>query len=108
MFCPKCNSELIFKKVPETKWWEFWKKSGNKEYVCPNCGVIHFRYVLENINEEEKRMKYIFYEEQKMPCCGSKSFIEGPTGGLCINIKCTQCNTWFNITPILGTIEKIK
>ncbi len=36
------------------------------------------------------------------PDCGSKEFLEGPRGGLCVNIQCTRCATRLNVAQIPG------
>ena len=36
-------------------------------------------------------------EEQTCPDCGSKTFYEGPSGGLAANIKCVGCDSEFNV-----------
>ena len=42
----------------------------------------------------------IFYVEGLMPCCGKPlSFIRGPRGGNCTNIKCSHCGEKWNIGP---------
>jgi len=44
-----------------------------------------------------------------MPCCGAEEFRLGPRGGLCTNIKCSECGEEFNVVlsgdPVY--IEKI-
>jgi hypothetical protein len=56
---------------------------------------------------DEKRMVEELYKKGKMPCCGGTQFVEGPSGGLSINIKCVDCGEWFNICPSMKLIEKI-
>lgn len=34
--------------------------------------------------------------EDGCPFCKSQKFLEGPHGGLCINIKCADCGATFN------------
>ena len=48
-----------------------------------------------------------FYGKNKMPCCGSISYYEGPTGGASMNITCTECKKRFNICQPIGLIEEI-
>jgi hypothetical protein len=33
------------------------------------------------------------------PDCGGDSFLRGPEGGLCTNIKCAHCGACFNFCP---------
>lgn len=32
----------------------------------------------------------------KCPDCGSEEFLQGPSGGLSVNIQCDKCKHWFN------------
>lgn len=43
------------------------------------------------------------------PDCGHEGFYEGPSGGLSTNIFCANstCGQGFNVTPIIGTAERI-
>jgi hypothetical protein len=61
----------------------------------------------QNSRYDEERMKKEFYKKGKLPCCGNTKFIEGPSGGLSLNIKCAACGEWFNICPEMEFIEKI-
>ena len=36
-----------------------------------------------------------------------KGFIEGPSGGLCQNVFCSQCGQGYNLTPLINTAEYI-
>ena len=40
------------------------------------------------------------------PDCGSNDFLEGPSGGLSINIKCAKCDHKFNDMWVFG-VERI-
>lgn len=42
----------------------------------------------------------------KCPDCGSEEFLQGPSGGLSINMQCAKCNHWFNHMGFFG-IERI-
>lgn len=43
---------------------------------------------------------------QGCPDCGNKDFLEGPSGGLCVNFKCNKCGSTFNDMGPFG-IERI-
>lgn len=44
----------------------------------------------------------------KCPDCRKKTkFLEGPHGGMSVNIKCASCSARFNITPAIGHAERI-
>lgn len=36
------------------------------------------------------------------PDCGGKKFLEGPHGGMSVNIECSKCGARFNIVPGLA------
>lgn len=43
----------------------------------------------------------------KCPDCGSESFLEGPHGGMSVNIMCSACGAKFNVVPgIFGSFGK--
>lgn len=54
-----------------------------------------------------ERMKKMLFKKKKLPCCGSKKFLEGPQGGLSMNIKCSKCGECFNVCWHTQFIEKI-
>lgn len=41
------------------------------------------------------------------PDCGGKEFLEGPRGGMCVNIKCNNCGSKFNISETMRFAERI-
>ena len=48
--------------------------------------------------------------EGRCPDCQGTRFLEGPHGGMCVNIKCasTSCGSEFNIVPgLAGFAERI-
>lgn len=49
---------------------------------------------------------HISYPERKCPACKSIDLIDGPRGGLCVNVLCRNCLREWNYTP-LG-FERIK
>lgn len=40
--------------------------------------------------------------KQGCPDCGGDRFLEGPSGGMCVNLKCANCGSKFNFAPSLG------
>ena len=34
------------------------------------------------------------------PECGNEEFLEGPHGGLAVNVKCAKCGYRLNVTPL--------
>ena len=51
------------------------KRDGNGKLNCPNCGDTRF-ILPANVDE-----------------------MEGPHGGLCVNVKCAGCKYEYNLTP---------
>lgn len=47
-------------------------------------------------------------EEHKCPDCGGKKFLEGPHGGVCVNVECAGCGSRFNIIPGTKGGERIR
>ncbi|GEM_PF-3524683 len=47
----------------------------------------------------EHTLEYMLFVEKKCPDCGKFDFLEGPRGGLAVNIKCTNCGSEFNVCP---------
>lgn len=46
----------------------------------------------------------------KCTYCGGTEFLEGPSGGMSVNVLCAnpKCRHWFNHTPIMGKLEDLK
>jgi len=61
------------------------------------------------MSEEQDRINAeLFYRTPLMPCCFKPvKYIEGPRGGLCINIECAHCGTRWNICRDTQYIAKI-
>lgn len=66
-----------------------------------------YRFKTEsNYNEMQKA----FFLRLEMPCCGSKQYKIGPSGGLTTNIMCSKCGEKYNANIEGGgppIIEKI-
>lgn len=41
------------------------------------------------------------------PVCGTATLLEGPHGGLCVNVMCGRCRSKWNIAPIPRTCEAL-
>ncbi len=55
-------------------------------------------------NELSMKTKLTTKEEKTLlkgicPDCGTKKFLEGPHGGVSVNIMCDKCKSEFNICP---------
>jgi len=47
-------------------------------------------------------------DKGECPDCHGTTFLEGPHGGLAVNIQCAQCKSKFNIVPgVQGMHERI-
>lgn len=42
------------------------------------------------------------------PNCHQRNWIEGPHGGMSINLKCGDCGIWINAVPALGIYQRIR
>ena len=87
-------------------------KKKKSERPCNDCIVrpcCHEKcnryrdYIIKVITNAEE----IFYDEHKMPCCGSTGFYEGPCGGANQNIICGKCGEKWNVCPPIRLIDKI-
>ncbi|MGA2178813.1 MAG: hypothetical protein ABSH15_04440 [Verrucomicrobiota bacterium] len=56
------------------------------------------RHKIEELTEAEVAA----LDAGKCPDCGSEQFLEGPHGGMNVNIQCAGCQAEFNIIPRLA------
>ena len=91
--------------------WKFWKKKQieqtideetKQHYKFPcsddNCLVrAACTKPCEKIEMDDDKVKELFLEYNACPDCGSEQFMEGPTGGGAVNVKCRGCGHWFNL-----------
>ena len=83
-----------------------WCESKNELFPCKECLVKPTcTKACERIIMDNNKLKEVSFEYKCCPDCGSTEFSEGPSGGLCTNIKCCSCGHWFNISPF--TFERI-
>ena len=57
-----------------------------------------------------KFLKKLFRKKDKVhkcPDCGNTEFLFGPSGGLCVNVKCMECGSKYNYTNVFCTLERI-
>ena len=116
-----CGGKWVVKKVGG-----FFGFGGKKRQFCSKCGKIDTRHTWINneyvgpadedprstdpklIQQEKDAVE--FYDNHRMPCCGAKAFLEGPCGGVCMNIECSSCGTKFNTSlmfPEMRIIDRI-
>lgn len=77
-----------------------WKKKTKtiEKFPCKECLVKPMcTAACDKIIMDEKVLMEKFLEYEGCPDCGSKEFIEGPSGGMAQNIKCADCGHWFNV-----------
>ena len=98
--------------------WDFWKRFWKKpteevkqivekvnppeEYEFPcssdNCLVrMACTKPCEKIEMDDNKVKELFEKYEACPDCGSENFMEGPSGGGAVNVKCRGCGHWFNL-----------
>lgn len=76
-------------------------KAAGKEVVkadfsrCPLCGRLRQTVDTASITG----LAHTLFVEKKCPDCGKFDFLEGPHGGLAVNIKCANCGSEFNVCP---------
>jgi DNA-directed RNA polymerase subunit RPC12/RpoP len=58
----------------------------------------------ERGTDADKEMVRAAILKGKCPDCGSKDFIEGPSGGICTNYTCAECGSRFNIGAAFGSV----
>ena len=92
--CENCEIRVECLSIP----------SGNKT----GCVDLIKSFDVDSKTIPPTREQRLFYGLHVMPCCYSTSFLEGPTGGLSINIYCAECNSAYNICPPMQFIEKIR
>lgn len=85
------------------------KKFINKHVVG---GLYEFDMRTRNytpVSETEGGRLWAIIATDHCPDCGHEGFYEGPHGGLSVNIQCANanCGHKFNVTPMVGTAERI-
>ena len=84
------------------KFWNWFKTKKKYVYKFPcssnECSVRETcTKPCEKIEMDDDKLKDLFLKYKVCPDCGSKSFIEGSSGGSAMNIKCKECGHWFNM-----------
>lgn len=86
--------------------WKFWKrnkKEFKKAHTFPcssdECLIrmSKCRQACDKIETDNEKVMELFMKYDKCPDCGSTKFMEGPSGGMCTNVKCSWCGHWFNM-----------
>jgi len=76
---------------------KFWKKKELFPCSSNNCLVrMACTKACDKLIMDEDKLKDAFLEHKCCPDCGSSEFLEGPSGGMCTNVKCAGCGHWFN------------
>lgn len=68
-------------------------------FPCKECLILATggcREICDKVEINEYKIKELF--ETHMVCidCGSDKMLEGPSGGMCQNVKCAKCGHKFN------------
>ncbi len=85
--------------------WKFWKKKKDVKiekykFPCKDCIVksaCDLTKPCDKLEMDNKKVMKLFLKYNCCIDCGSKSFMEGPSGGAAINVKCNNCGHWFNV-----------
>jgi len=60
----------------------------------------------DKIEMDEDKLMGLFLKYNCCPDCGGEQFMEGPSGGMSTNVRCSSCKHWFNMSlPVC--IERI-
>ncbi len=85
--------------------WNPWKdkeRIKDDKYIFPckddNCLVrAACTKPCEKIEMDDKKIIELFSKYEACPDCGSDKFMEGPSGGMSTNVKCSGCGHWYNL-----------
>jgi len=67
---------------------------------CVGCGHEWGNELPEKLpGGNDYDLKESLFGKKECPDCKGKKFLEGPHGGLSVNIKCASCGSKFNIYP---------
>lgn len=88
----------FFGKTKEVVTKELIHKVIKPEYPCVGCVVFaSCTKMCDKLEMDEDKIFKHFMEYNTCIDCGSEKFSEGPTGGMCVNVKCVSCGHWFNL-----------
>lgn len=82
------------------KWFSNLLSMVTKEGRRRRAGVLS----VKGTRSPEDDLRDHFQIHRNCPDCGSKSFLEGPSGGMSTNMKCAGCDSEFNISMWVGDI----
>jgi len=101
------------KEKEKIMWWPFRKRSLIK---CSESirNFLRFFSEMRSVEDQlkiarkkDKTLKLECVREGKCPDCKTKGqILEGPHGGMYINVRCDACGSRFNITPF--GVERLK
>jgi uncharacterized protein YxjI len=81
----------------------FNKKSKHK-FPCDNCLILatgSCREICNKVEMNEDKIMELFKKHMVCIDCGGNKLLEGPSGGMCQNVKCAKCGHEFNFGPPL-------
>jgi len=68
------------------------------EYPAPELSEDPSPGLSEGDLEKQRIWRHVA-KHQTCPDCLIGGFLEGPSGGMCVNVKCDHCGSEFNLTP---------
>ena len=77
------------------------------EFPCNGCVVeASCHKPCDKLERDNKNIKKLFEENQCCIDCGEKKLLEGPSGGMSQNVRCSNCGHEYNFMYPIG-IERI-
>jgi hypothetical protein len=108
------------------KWLKFFKKKTKEilvekiikrkiKFPCEDCLILPLgcKQLCDKVEMDNEKLRDFILENSKKdrelhcPDCGCVEWYNGPSGGLCINCKCSRCGHWFNLAPGLLGFERV-
>ena len=80
---------------------KFWKRTKANKFPCINCivrPICNLSKPCSEIEMNENKLLKFFLKYKCCPDCGSKTFYEGPSGGMSTNVRCRGCKHWYNMS----------
>jgi len=94
----------MFKKIKD--FFNIYKET---EFPCRNCLVrasCNFSKPCDKLEMDDKKVKNLIIKYKRCPDCGGEKINDldelnvGPYSGISVDIQCSTCGHWFNISPV--------